>query len=127
MSESFSCVTPQKGPYNDRTNLPICLLEFSSNSAREKIYKSSGENASFEDGGAKFRVSRSKTDRQRSRNWAMKAAANALEVSEDAIDWGKKAADNRKITKDGKTAFSQAKTDMRGNFQDGFTHLKLSN
>ena len=103
--------------------MTLSLVEFASNSVREKVLKSFGDN--FEFNSTTIKISRAKTQPQRSRNWAMREAAKLVGAGDDDIDWGKKATDMRSIKKGGSVAFVQTKSDLRGSFQPGFTHLAL--
>lgn len=124
-TSTYTISTPQKGPYGARTSLPISVVEFASNTERETVLKLLGDQPQLQSDGATIRVSRSKSEFQRARNWAVKEAARQLGVDESAISWGRKAADDRTIMKDGKVAFRQTKADLRGSFEEGFSHLSL--
>ena len=117
-----------KGPKNDLILSNRGIVEFISESAAKHFINAVGKGSKHKlTSGAEITLKNDVTKLNRARNWAITKAEELLKA--DPLCRGKEIktnmGNNREVKVDGKAAFIQASSELRGTFLTPFLHLKL--
>ena len=123
------------GPVNNQIATQISFVEFPFENIRDKVLAEINDVKKLElkdSSGAKVRFDRLKSQRQLTRNWALKRAKELIDQHPDGkgkhveLKWRIDGSSDRRILVDSVAAFTQSNADLLGSFASPFANLSFS-
>ena len=131
LGTNYVCIdTRMKGEYQNRVASDESFVQFATPDARDRALTKLKDRKCTSSKGVELKISKSKTEWQRHRDWAIRKAEEMIKEkmrSKNMHEQVKYTAtkESRKLTVKNTVAFLQLRDDVAGRFQSGFADLKL--